>query len=286
MDDENGEMMAVGVGSVDGRPRKERMATLHSLAMETLTRSSTHQGQQMQPYPDTAETQSQPAQRVVLDIMDRHSTPSSSRPVSQHQDQRAPSMIEDVSTVIVPPQPIIPDAVDSKTSYPSAHVPNHQESSVPTITKTPPLSQSQPAQPAISSVTDQKPTLLSYRPDSQHQQPNDTLLQNAPKEPNLQDHKPSVPRPTPPSQSTNPPSQPATSPVLAQSPAPLADRLHPHFSASDTELAKSLRSSSPRGQSESGGKPKEMPMLQRPVGLERTDTVFYDAPSELPKQLA
>jgi hypothetical protein len=288
MDDENGEMMALGVGSVDGRPRKECMATLHSLAMETLTRSSTHQGQQMQPYPDTAETQSQPAQRAVLDTIDRHLTPSSSRPVSQHQEQAAPSMLEDASTVIKPSQPIIPNAVDRNTTYPSAHPfsqnQNQQAPSVPTTTETQNLSQSQPAQSAISNVTDQKPTLLSYRPDSQHQQSNEKLLQNTPNQPNFHDNGPTFAQPTPPSQPTSPPSQPAASPVLTQSPAPLADRLHPHFNASHTELANPLKSISPRGQSESGGKPKDIQMPQRPVALERTETVFYDAPSEIPKQ--
>jgi len=280
--------MALGVGSVDGRPRKECMATLHSLAMETLTRSSTHQGQQMQPYPDTAETQSQPAQRAVLDTMDRHLTPSSSRPVSRHQEQAAQSMLGNISTTIKPSQPMIPSAGDRNITYPSAHPVSQNEDkqapSVPSTTETQTLSESQPAQSAISSVTDQKPTLLSYRPDNQHQQPNDKLLQNTPNQPNLQDNGPSIARPTPPSQPTSPPSQPAASPVLTQSPAPLADRLHPHFNASNTELANSLKSSSPRGQSESGGKSKEIQMLQRPVGLERTETIFYDAPSEIPKQ--
>lgn len=80
MDDENGDMMALGVGSIDGHERKERMAVLHSDALETLTRSSTHQGQA-----DTARTQSQPAQEDILEKTDRNSTLSSSRPQSQHQ---------------------------------------------------------------------------------------------------------------------------------------------------------------------------------------------------------
>lgn len=281
-------MMALGVGSVDGRPRKECMATLHSLAMETLTRSSTHQGQQMEPYPDTAETQSQPAQQAVLDIMERHSTPSSSPPVSRHQDEAAASMPETVPIVTKSLQPIIPSAVDRNTTYSSAHpvsqYQDQQAPSVPSTTETQTLSQSQPTQLAISSVTDQKPTLLSYRPDSQAQQPNHTMLQNPPNQQNHQENVPSFARPTPPSQPTSPPSQPVTSPILKQPPAPLADRLHPYFNASNTESTKSLKSSSPRGQSETGGKAKDIQLPQRPMTLDRTETIFYDAPSEIPKQ--
>lgn len=290
MDDENGEMMALGVGSVDGRPRKECMATLHSLAMETLTRSSTHQGQQMQPYPDTAETQSQPAERAVLDAMNRHSTPSTSRPVSRHQDQAAPSMLEDASIVTKPSQPMIPSAGHSTTMHPSVYPvsQNHDQQalSASTATETPTLSQSQPAQSAIPSVTDHKLTLLSYRPESQAQQPNDRMVQDTPSQQNPQDNGPSFARPTSSSQTTSPPPPPPTSPVLTQTPAPLADRLHPHFNASSTELAKSLQSSSPGGQSENGRKPQKMQMPQRPATLERMETVFYDAPSEIAQQLS
>lgn len=89
MDDENGEMMALGVGSVDGHERKERMATLHSLALQTLTRSSTHQGPipQYKPQNPTATTQSQPAQPSIVNTVQRNERvgQSDSRPQSQHQ---------------------------------------------------------------------------------------------------------------------------------------------------------------------------------------------------------
>ena len=89
MDDENGEMMALGVGSVDGHERKERMATLHSLALQTLTRSSTHQGPipQYKPHNSTATTQSQPVQQGIVNTVQHNERvgQSDSRPQSQHQ---------------------------------------------------------------------------------------------------------------------------------------------------------------------------------------------------------
>ena len=88
MDDENGEMMALGVGSVDGHERKERMATLHSLALQTLTRSSTHQSAipQYKPLNTTATTQSQPVQPSIVNIVQRNEKTgqADSRPQSQH----------------------------------------------------------------------------------------------------------------------------------------------------------------------------------------------------------
>ena len=45
---EDGEMAALGVGSVDGKPRKEPVATLHSLATRVATHSSNFQSQRTQ----------------------------------------------------------------------------------------------------------------------------------------------------------------------------------------------------------------------------------------------
>lgn len=148
------------------------------------------------------------------------------------------------------------------------------------------LSQWQPAQSAISNVADHRPTLLSYPPESRPQQPNDGMIQDTPSRPNPPDNGPSFARPNPSSQTTSPPHPPPISPVLTQTPAPLADRLHPLFNASSTELAKSLKSSSPRGQSESGEKSEKTQMAHRPATFERMETVFYDARSEIPQQLS
>ena len=89
MDDENGEMMALGVGTVDGHERKERMATLHSLALQTLTRSSTQPGPipQYKPQNTTAASTSQPVQPSIVNTVQRNERVGQpdSRPQSQHQ---------------------------------------------------------------------------------------------------------------------------------------------------------------------------------------------------------
>lgn len=303
MDDENGEMMALGVGTVDGHPRKERMATLHSLAMETLTRSSTHQGQQAQAYPDTAQTQSQPAQPAVLDTLHRRSTASSSRPVSRYREQTIVPQHDDLPAKTQPSQPLNSTAADRDSTYSSAQSDDQRHDQyarkASSITEYQSQSHTQPGQPAISGDSDQKPTFLNYRPDGPVQQSNIDL----PAQRNPQDDVPSATQPTPPSLSASPPSQPTsppqeltsppsqttTSPVLTKSPAPLADRLNPHSNTSETELAKSLKATSPRGQSMANGKPKQIQMPQRPATLDRTETVYMTPasdPSEIPKQFS
>ena len=89
MDDENGEMMALGVGSVDGHERKERMAVLHQIAVRQLTRSSTHQGTIPQ-YKPTAQTESQPTQPSIINTVQRNEKEgrADSRPQSKHQQQQ------------------------------------------------------------------------------------------------------------------------------------------------------------------------------------------------------
>lgn len=86
MDDENGEMMALGVGSIDGHERKERMAVLHQAAVRQLTRSSTHTGPIPQ-YKPTAQTESQPIQPSIVSTVQRNGKEGNadSRPQSKHQ---------------------------------------------------------------------------------------------------------------------------------------------------------------------------------------------------------
>ncbi|KAL8823851.1 MAG: hypothetical protein Q9191_005498 [Dirinaria sp. TL-2023a] len=199
MDDENGEMMALGVGSIDGRERKERMAVLHSLALKTLTRSSTHQDHLPLYRPDTAQTQSQPLQADIIKNMDRNSTPSSSRPESRDH---------------------------------------------PTVRTTPQQQTSEPA-PIQQAPVQQAPPLEASRPP-----------------------------PEPPS--THVPVRPSAS---------LAERVQPGFNESHREPAKTLTSEAPDGTPVANGKPKSVPMPERPVRLERNETVYMtpaSEPSEIP----
>ena len=186
--------MALGVGSIDGQERKERMAVLHSLALQTLTRSSTHQSHLPLYRPDTAQTQSQPLQADIIKSMDRNSTPSSSRPESREH----------------PPVNIAP--------------------------------QQQSSQPA---PVQQAPPLDASRPHAE------------------------IP-------STHVPIRPSAS---------LAERVQPGFNESHREPAKTLTSEVPDGAPVANGKPKNVQMPERPVRLERNETVYMTPasdPSEIP----
>ena len=186
--------MALGVGSIDGLERKERLAVLHSLALRTLTRSSTHHDNLPLYRPDTAQTQSQPYQADIIKTMDRNSTASSSRPESRDHAPRS----------IAPQQHL--------------------------------------GEPAS--------------------------VQHAP--------APEAPRPPPEPSSTYVPTRPSAS---------LAERLQPEFNESRSEPSRTLTSETPDGTPVANGKPKSVPMPERPTTLERNETVYMTPasdPSEIP----
>lgn len=60
VDNEEGEMIALSVGSVDGKPHKEAVATMHSWAVRTATGSHTFQSQRTQPDYSASQPVSQP----------------------------------------------------------------------------------------------------------------------------------------------------------------------------------------------------------------------------------
>lgn len=205
MDDENGEMMALGVGSIDGQERKERMAVLHSLALKTLTRSSTHQDHLPLYRPVTAQTQSQPLQADIIKNMDRNSTPSSSRPESRDQ----------------------PPPVSTAPQQQSSQLASNQRTSV-----------------------EQAPVQQG-----------------------------------PPLEASRPPPEPPSTHVPIRPSASLAERVQPGFNESHSEPAKTLTSEVPDGAPVTNGKPKSVQMPERPVGLERNETVYMtpaSEPSEIP----
>lgn len=57
---EEGEMIALSVGSIDGKPHKEAVATMSSLAVRTATGSSTFQSQRSHPNFSSTQLSSQP----------------------------------------------------------------------------------------------------------------------------------------------------------------------------------------------------------------------------------
>ncbi|KAL8689622.1 MAG: hypothetical protein Q9218_004748 [Villophora microphyllina] len=60
VDNEEGEMIALSVGSIDGKPHKEAVATMHSWAVRTATGSRTFQSQRTQPDYSASQPASQP----------------------------------------------------------------------------------------------------------------------------------------------------------------------------------------------------------------------------------
>ena len=169
MDDENGEMMALGVGSVDGHERKERMATLHQAAVRQLTRSSTHQGPIPQ-YKPTAQTESQPVQQSIVNTVQRNEKEgkTDSRPQSQHQqmdgvveknhyvapqkDHTAPPSYN-VDTSQAAPDPIGKPQTHAIPAEPKAPLTQRLD---PSFTE----SHSDPAKTLTSSVPNGKPTSI------------------------------------------------------------------------------------------------------------------------------
>ena len=87
IDDERGELIAVGVGSMDGHPRKETAAVLHTQARLTLTRSAT---QQKVPQINLAQTPPVPAFKQSQPSTQNNSVTNLSRQTTQ-PDSLAPS---------------------------------------------------------------------------------------------------------------------------------------------------------------------------------------------------
>lgn len=300
--------MALGVGSVDGHSRKERMATLHSLARLTLTRSNTYQGQQAQSYPDTTQALNQASQWAAVNTLGQHLTPSSSRPQSRDQAKEALSLPDveapqsrptpaemtglfDIASRTTSSQlepqfqnqhrsaPLGPTETPAQTisSQPESHHQNEQVSSAPVTTETP--AQPQPSLSAISDVTEQKPTMLSYRSDRPPQL-NDTTSTSPPAQKIPPESTPLPTQSASVPQSSTASSQTTHTPTVAHPPAPLADRLNPHFTAPRSEPAQTLRSEAPHNEKAVNGKPKNLPMPERPNTLDRMETVYMTPPSD------
>ena len=165
MDDENGEMMALGVGSVDGHERKERMAVLHQIAVRQLTRSSTHQGPIPQ-YKPTAQTESQPLQPSILSTVQRNEREGRADSRPQSKQQQLDGTTEKDHSVAqqqqYAPPPYNPEASQKVTEKPQPQdIPPEPLAPLtqrldPTFTE----SHSDPAKNLTSSVPNGKPTSI------------------------------------------------------------------------------------------------------------------------------
>lgn len=282
VDDQNGEMMAIGVGSVDGHPRRETMAILHSLARLTLTRSLTHEGHPAMSQTSLPQSGNQTPLRAVPTAIDQRSTPSSSRPQSRNQMSMTPMVPNATPAQSQPAPPAATSAVD-QAATPVSSLPEERrpEQQAPQESdNVAPYPQSQPKVSSISSVTDQKPTLLSYPPAERPQQCNETAPGPSPAEPNYHNQAASLAQADMPSTKSNSPQQSSPPPTLTQKPAPLAERLHPHFKAPSSPPAKTLTTETPHDGMVVNGKPTGIEMPQRPATLERNETVYLTPPSD------
>ena len=113
MDDDRGELIAVGVGSMDGHPRKETAALLHTQARLILTRSAT---QQKVPQINLGQTPPAPAFKQSQPSTQNNSVTNLSRQTTQ-PDSLAPSPADTrpVSNTI-PSSPLVNSELASKSS--------------------------------------------------------------------------------------------------------------------------------------------------------------------------
>jgi len=101
---EDGEMTAVSVGSIEGKQRKEAVATLHALAVRVATSSSRHtQGQGI-------DTIGAPASRPSTHHNHEQQAALPSRPLSKGQPSSIPTApATNLSTSSLPRQPLSTD---------------------------------------------------------------------------------------------------------------------------------------------------------------------------------
>ncbi|KAL8637149.1 MAG: hypothetical protein Q9226_009152 [Calogaya cf. arnoldii] len=85
VDSEEGEMVALSVGSIDGKPHKEAAATMSSLAVRTATGSSVFQSQRSHPNFSATQLASQPASQPTSATQSRPQSKASTSPPTQMQ---------------------------------------------------------------------------------------------------------------------------------------------------------------------------------------------------------
>lgn len=156
VDNDEGEMIALSVGSIDGKPHKEAVATMHSWAVRTATGSRTFQSQRTQPESSVSQPASLPT------------SPPESRP--QSKGQVLPSTTMGPPLVQQPPAAAepLPIAPNTYEQPPPQVVSTSQEMAPPNV---PPPS----IQPSTQ-VTTQPATL----PPSESVLPNGSVLKSQP----------------------------------------------------------------------------------------------------------
>ena len=142
IDDERGELIAVGVGSMDGHPRQETAALLHTQARMTLTRSATQQRVPQVGVGQTLATpqlkQSQPSTQTnsVTNLSRQSTRPDSLAPPSATESNpapQAPLVMNDLASK--PPQKVD----DAPTSLDPRGIAPQPPQQAPAVADIPPV---------------------------------------------------------------------------------------------------------------------------------------------------
>lgn len=120
VDNEEGEMIALSVGSIDGKPHKEAVATMHSWAVRTATGSRTFQSQRTQPEsnvsqpaslpPSAPESRPQSKDQVLPSTttgpppVQQAPAAAGSQPIASNAYQQPPPQVVSTSQAMPPPQ--------------------------------------------------------------------------------------------------------------------------------------------------------------------------------------
>ena len=142
VDTDEGEMVALSVGSIDGNPHKEAVATMSSLAVRTATNSSMFQSQRSHPNFSTTQLASQPASQATSAPQSRPQSKGTAMTQTQMQSPASNTAQADFQQPLQAPpmQPSqqVPSSMDSSRQQmpipmgpPQAAVAPESESTLP-----------------------------------------------------------------------------------------------------------------------------------------------------------
>lgn len=142
VDSDEGEMVALSVGSIDGKPHKEAVATMSSLAVRTATNSSMFQSQRSHPNFSATQLASQPASQSTSAPQSRPQSKGTAIAHTQMQTPPSGSVQADFQQPLQAPpmQPSqqVPSSMDSsqqqmpiRAGPPQAAVAPESESTLP-----------------------------------------------------------------------------------------------------------------------------------------------------------
>ncbi|KAI4218527.1 MAG: hypothetical protein L6R36_008906 [Xanthoria steineri] len=187
VDSEEGEMVALSVGSIDGKPHKEAVATMSSLAVRTATGSSMFQSQRSHPNFSATQLVSQPASQPTSAPQSRPQSKGMAMPQTQMQAPPPNAVQQGAQQPSQAPQmqPPPPNAVQPGFQ-PASEAPQRQPQQMPAPVGSsqqqipPPSGPTQSAsQPPTQSAT--QPALQSaVAPESESILPNGSVMKSQP----------------------------------------------------------------------------------------------------------